>query len=302
MLVVGTSDIVESEGYDRRDLALPDGQDELIARVLEANPDTVVVVNSGGPVLMPWLDSAPTVLQSWFGGQEMGYALADVLDGTREPEGRMPFTVPTCIEHTPSYGNFPGEAGAVRYGEGLLIGHRWYEARKLPVAVAFGHGLGYTSFDWSDIRLSSTTVAAGEGVHVDVTVQNTGSRPGADVIQIYVAPPEETPLFRPRRELEGFAKVHLDPGETRTVTIDLDWRAFSYWTPRDTAAEYHDDVRQTPFAGTVPTSTPESGWTVASGVYELTVARSHADTIATLPLRIVGARPPAADLRTTDTW
>ncbi len=106
---------------------------------------TVVVVNSGGPVLMPWLDAAPAVLQSWFGGQEMGFALADVLDGTREPEGRMPFTVPTCIEHTPSYGNFPGEAGAVRYGEGLLIGHRWYEARKLPVAVAFGHGLGYTA-------------------------------------------------------------------------------------------------------------------------------------------------------------
>jgi beta-glucosidase len=281
IVVVGTSDLIESEGYDRSRLALPPGQDELIERVVEANPRTIVVVNSGGPVAMPWLDRVPAVVQAWFGGQELGGALADILDGTAEPAGRMPFTVPHRLEDTPSFGNFPGEAGEVRYGEGLLIGYRWYDTRDIPVAVPFGHGGSYTTFRWSD----ATLVADGEAstdIAVELTITNTGDRPGSDVVQVYVSPPADTPLFRPRRELKGFVKAHLEPGENRTVRIDLDWRAFAYWTPEDSAAIHHRRVRTTPFASSVPTRLPPAGWTVHPGIYRVDIARSAHATEITL--------------------
>ena len=197
---------------------------------------------------MPWPERAPAVVQAWFGGQEMGDALAEILDGTAEPSGRMPITVPIRIEDTPTFGNFPGEAGAVSYGEGLLIGHRWYDSRDLPVAVPFGHGGSYTTFDWRDVSLSDETIAAGDPVTVEVTVSNTGSRIGSEVVQVYVEPPAETPVFRPRRELKGFAHVRLAPGEEHGVAIELDWRSFAYWQPEDTASRYHDAIRSTPFA------------------------------------------------------
>lgn len=311
VVVVGTNDLVESEGYDRTALALPDGQDELVERVCAANSRTVVVVNTGAPVAMPWLDRVPAVVQAWFGGQELGGALADVLAGAAEPAGRMPFTVPHRIEDTPTFGNFPGEAGAVRYGEGLLIGHRWYDTRGIDVAVPFGHGGSYTTFEWTDPAVSpgpatrhgagpdaTTNGAAADGatdgggstgVTVEVTVTNTGSRGGTDVVQVYVAPPADTPLFRPRRELKGFASVHLDPGESRRVRITLDERAFAHWTPEDTAAAHHDRVRATPFASTVPDRVPPVGWTVHPGTYELHLARSITDTHAILPVAITDA-------------
>ena len=286
LVIVGTSDIVESEGYDRTDLELPDGQNELIEQVLDVNPRTVVIVNSGGPVAMPWLPAAPAVLQAWFGGQSMGDALADVLDGADAPGGRMPFTIPLKIQDTPTFGNFPGESGSLRYGEGLLIGHRWYDTRQLDVAVPFGAGRSYTTFEWSDIRLSSTAVDADESVAVELTIENTGRRPGSDVVQIYVTPPAATPLFRPARELKGFTKVHLEPGERRSVVIELDWRAFAYWTPENRATYFHDQVRATPFASTVPNRVPMPGWTVVDGNYLVVVSRSVKDVVAELALCI----------------
>ncbi len=273
IVVVGTSDLIESEGYDRSRFALPHGQDELIERVVAVNRRTIVVVNSGGPVAMPWLDRVPAVVQAWFGGQELGGALADILDGTSEPAGRMPFTVPHRIEDTPSFGNFPGEAGEVRYGEGLLIGYRWYDTRDIPVAVPFGHGGSYTTFRWSDATLVADD-SAPTCVALELTVINTGERAGSDVVQVYVSPPADTPLFRPRRELKGFEKVHLEPGECRTVRIDLDWRAFAYWTPEDSAVIHHQQVRATPFASTVPSRVPAPGWTVHPGIYRIDLARS----------------------------
>ena len=125
---------------------LPGAQDELVARVVAANPNTVVVVNTGAPVTMAWADDARAVLQAWFGGQEMANALADMLVGDAEPGGRLPTTFPVRLEHNPSFGNFPGENGEVRYGEGVLVGYRWYEARRLPTRFPFGHGLSYTPF------------------------------------------------------------------------------------------------------------------------------------------------------------
>ena len=204
---------------------LPGDQAELIRRVAAANPRTVVVVNAASPVTMDWADAVPAVLVTWFGGQEMANALADVLFGDNEPGGRLPTTFPVRLEHNPSYGNFPGENGQVRYGEGVLVGYRWYEARGLPVAYPFGHGLSYTTFEIGAPRVSATTFAArATRSRSTVDVTNTGARRGAEVVQCYVAPRDPS-VTRPPKELKAFAKVWLDPGETTTVTLELGDRA-----------------------------------------------------------------------------
>ena len=249
VVMVGTNDDWESEGHDRDTMDLPGRQDELAARAVAANPNTVVVVNTGAPVTMPWADDAHAVLQAWFGGQEMANGLADVLFGDAEPGGRLPTTIPVRLEHNPSYGNFPGELGEVRYGEGLLMGYRWYDARRLPTRFPFGHGLSYTTFE-----LGAPEVTAGAGsVTVTVPVANTGDRQGTEVVQCYVGPPRPTRLVRPPKELKAYAKVTLDPGEQTRVTLTLDERAFAYWDPEG------------------------PGWRVDPGTYELHVGRSSVD-------------------------
>jgi beta-glucosidase len=250
VVVVGTNDDWESEGHDRDTMDLPGRQDELVARAVAANPNTVVVVNTGAPVAMPWADDAPAVLQSWFGGQEMANALADILVGDAEPAGRLPTTFPVRLEHNPSFGNFPGEDGEVRYGEGVLMGYRWYEARHLPTRFPFGHGLSYSTFT---LGVPVVTAAEDGTVTIEIAVTNTGARRGAEVVQCYVAPPQPSRVVRPPKELGAFVKVWLDPGEQTTATMTLDARAFAYWDR----------------AGT--------GWRVDPGAYELHVGRSSAD-------------------------
>ena len=164
VLIVGTTDEWESEGQDRTDMDLPGDQNALVEAVLDANPDTIVVVNAASPVAMPWSDRAKAVLISWFGGQEMANALADVLTGALDPGGRLPTTQPLRLEHNPSYGNFPGENGEVRYGEGVLIGYRWYDARSLPVRFPFGHGLSYASFEIGAPRLEAGSFTPGSSL------------------------------------------------------------------------------------------------------------------------------------------
>jgi beta-glucosidase len=256
VVVVGTNADWETEGRDRETMHLPGAQDELVARVVAANPNTVVVVNTGAPVAMPWADDARAVLQAWFGGQEMANALADILVGDAEPGGRLPTTLPMLLEHNPSYGNFPGENGEVRYGEGVLVGYRWYDARDLPTRFPFGHGLSYTTFEWGvpEVQID------GDRVSVSVPVTNTGDRRGSEVVQCYVGPPQPSRLVRPPKELKAFAKVVLDPGEQTTVALELDERAFAYWDPGDPRT---DDA------------TP--GWRVDPGTYTLHVGRSSAD-------------------------
>jgi beta-glucosidase len=281
VVVVGTNDEWESEGYDRASMNLPEAQDELIRRVAAANDRTVVVVNSGAPVTMDWADDVNALLQIWFGGQEMANALVDVLTGEREPGGRLPTTFPVRLEHNPSFGNFPGENGHVRYGESVLVGYRWYEARRLPTRFPFGHGLSYTSFEFGEPALSGTP---GQTLTVEVAVTNTGSRRGSEVVQCYVAP-RQPRLTRPPKELKAFAKVELDPGETRTVSLELSDRAFAYWDPGDPGWP----ERKERLAATVPFPTgtvdgppasrraTEPGWRVDPGVYELHIGRSSAD-------------------------
>ncbi len=301
VLIVGTDDVWESEGYDRPTMDLPRNQDELIIRVLRAHPRCAVVVNAGSPVNLGWADQAAAIVQTFFGGQELANAVVDVLVGDREPGGRLPTTLPLCLEHTPAFGNFPGESSRVRYGESLLIGYRWYEARKLPVRFAFGHGLSYTTFEIGAPRVSALSFGPGEHLSIEVPVTNTGPRAGAEVVQVYVAPPDAGRSrpggrFRPVKELRAFDKVHLDPGETRSVSLELNERSFAYYDVAD--ADWAS--LRTRMPGSVfhhgpvppPLHRTEAGWYVDSGTYQLLVGRSSADISHTVEVAVTGGSSP----------
>jgi len=281
VVVVGTNDDWETEGEDRTSLHLPGGQDELVSAVLAANERTIVVVNTGSPVAMPWAEDVPAIVQSWLGGQEMGDALVDVLAGLAEPGGRLPTTFPRRIEHNPSYGNFPGDNGEVLYAEGVFIGYRWYESRDLPVLFPFGHGLSYTTFEVGAPVLSTASLVAGSSLTVEVPVTNTGDRSGSHVVQCYVHP-HQSRLVRPEKELKAFAKVTLAPGDSETVTLTLDERAFAYWDPaRPGWPELRDRQRSTlPKHLLVQEHRTEPGWTIDPGRYDIVIGNSAADDAA----------------------
>jgi beta-glucosidase len=221
----------ESEGYDRPDLDLTSHQVALIKAVTAVQPRTVVVLNNGSAVAMSeWIDGAAAVLEAWMMGQAGGGAIADVLVGRVNPSGRLAETFPLRLEDTPAYVNYPGENGEVRYGEGLYIGYRYYDKKEMPVLFPFGFGGSYTTFEYSAPTLSAATFKDTDGVTVSVNVTNTGEMAGKEVVQVYVH--QRNPrLHRPPKELKGFAKVELQPGETKTVTIPLDYRAFAYYDP-----------------------------------------------------------------------
>ncbi len=242
----------EAEGFDRADMNLPGQQDELIARVSAVNPNTVVVLNAGSPLHMPWIEAVPAVLQMWYLGQEAGNAIADVLFGEADPGGRLPTTFPKQIEDNPSFKNFPGENGKVTYEEGIFIGYRYYDKEGIQPLFPFGHGLSYTSFEYSNLRLGANSYHSGDEVRIEVDVTNTGPRRGQEVVQLYVRDVAAR-LERPPKELKAFAKVALAPGESETVRFAL--------TQDDLA--YYDEA-----AG---------GWTVEPGEFEVLVGRSAQD-------------------------
>ena len=232
VVIVGTTAEVESEGFDRTTLALPGRQDELVRQVLAVNPRTVVVVNSGAPVLLPWAQDAAAVLLSWFGGQEYGDALADVLLGDVEPGGRLPMTWPASEEGLPS--TQPVD-GVLTYHEGLFIGYRAYDRDGREPLFPFGHGAGYTTWAHESVTLDQAP-AGTPGVAVCVQVRNTGSRPGREVVQVYASRPDSA-VERPPKWLVGFAPVDADPGETVTVGILIPERAFQYWAGQGWSTE-----------------------------------------------------------------
>ncbi|MFF8434705.1 glycoside hydrolase family 3 protein [Streptomyces bacillaris] len=258
IVVVGTTERVESEGFDRTDLRLPGHQDALVHAVAAANPRTVVVVNSGSPVELPWRDEVAAVLLTWFPGQEAGHALADVLTGAEEPGGRLPTTWPAVLADAPVTATTP-TGGELPYTEGVFIGYRaWEKAGTVP-AYAFGHGLGYTTWAYDTVTATPDTVT--------VRVRNTGPRPGGDTVQIYLAPepaPEAAPDApeRPARWLAGFARVTAALGETVEVTVPVEPRAYQVW---DEAAY---------------------GWTTVPGTYTVQAARSLADVRATTTVEV----------------
>ncbi|MGI5191700.1 glycoside hydrolase family 3 C-terminal domain-containing protein [Promicromonospora sp. CA-289599] len=245
LVFLGLPASYESEGFDRTHLDLPAQQVALLEAVAAVNPRVVVVLANGSAVsVAPWQDLAPAVVEGWLGGQAGGSGVVDVLLGAVNPAGRLAETLPLRLVDNPSYGNFPGELGHVRYGEGVLVGYRWYDARELDVAYPFGHGLSYTTFAYDGVAAEvlstdgggADTSGSGGGtdgaarVRVRATVTNTGDRAGAEVVQVYVGDPVSQ-VQRPERELKAFAKIHLAPGESREVTLDLTARDLSYWHP-----------------------------------------------------------------------
>jgi beta-glucosidase len=218
--VVGTDADWETEGNDRESMTLPPPQDELVRAMSAVTPHTVIVVNAASPVAMDWAEHVGAVLQCWFAGEEWGHALADVLSGDVSPSGKLPTTFPARIEDTPAFTNYPGERGEVRYGEGVFVGYRWYDAREIAPRFCFGHGLSYTTFDLGP--------PAWDGTELRVRVTNTGAVRGAETVQCYVHDTEAS-VARPPQELKAFAKVWLDPGESREVVLGLGDRAFAFW-------------------------------------------------------------------------
>ena len=227
VLFLGLLPADESEGYDRERLDLPTNQVRLLTALAEANRRVVVVLANGSVVSMTgWRRSAPAILETWLGGQGGGHAVAEILAGRRSPEGRLTETIPLRLADTPAFGNFPGEFGHVRYGEGVLVGYRWYDARDVAVAYPFGHGLTYTTFAYDEVAAT----VAGDEVEVSVRVTNTGSMAAAEVVQVYVRDPQAS-VLRPPRELKAFRKVRLAPGDSETVTVTLGARDLAYWHP-----------------------------------------------------------------------
>jgi beta-glucosidase len=252
LVFVGLSDEWESEGFDRLDMELVGDQVTLIEKVAAANENTVVVLNTGSPITMDWLDKVAAVVQAWYPGQECGNAIADVLFGDVNPCGRLPQTFPRRLEDNPAYINYPGENGKVHYGEGIFVGYRYYDKKKIEPLFPFGYGLSYTTFAYSNLHLSASEVAADEGLRVSVDVQNTGACAGQEVVQLYVRDLESS-LMRPEKELKAFAKVSLEPGETKTVVLALN---------RESLAYYDDGAQQ---------------WVAEAGEFEVMVGRSSRD-------------------------
>lgn len=229
VVFAGLPDAFESEGFDRTHMRLPKCQNELIEAVCDANPNTIVVLHNGSPVEMPWIHKVKGVLETYLGGQAVGGAVVDVLYGDVNPSGRLPETLPLKLEDNPSYIFYSGEGDKVEYREGVFVGYRYYDKKKMEVLFPFGHGLSYTSFLFSNLKVSQKRMDDTEELQVTVEVKNTGHCAGKEVVQLYVAAPEDGEVIRPVRELRGFEKVELAPGERKTVSFRLGRRAFAYY-------------------------------------------------------------------------
>ena len=264
ILFLGLPPSYETEGHDRTHMNLPAPQLQLLAEITAVNSNVVVVLSNGSAVLVSgWEHQARAVVEGWLLGQAGGSAVADVLLGRVSPSGKLAETIPKRLEDNPALGNFPGEHQAVRYGEGLLIGYRWYDARRLAVAYPFGHGLSYTEFDYADLQVNVVEEGRRPRVAVSLTLTNTGTRAGAEVVQVYVSDPVAS-VFRPIQELRGFAKVSLEPSQSRRVTLELDDRAFAFW------------------------HSGRGGWVVEGGEFEIRVGASSRDIRLTATVELAG--------------
>ena len=218
----------ESEGFDRVDMDLPGEQNQLIARVAAANPNTIVFLSCGAPLRMPWIDQVAGVFHAWYLGQETGNAMADVLFGTVNPSGKLPTTFPKHLQDNPAYINYPGENGRVHYGEGLFIGYRYYDKKEVEPLFPFGYGLSYTTFTYRNLSLNASQYGPGDEIKVSLEVENTGARPGAEIVQCYLHDVASR-LVRPEKELKAFTKVFLQPGEAKQVIFTLHRDALAYF-------------------------------------------------------------------------
>jgi beta-glucosidase len=259
LIAAGFDPVTEGESYDRT-FALPWGQESLIRKIAAVNPKTIVTLTAGGAVATgEWIDRVPAVLHNWYPGQEGGRAMAEILTGQRSPEGKLPISFEKSWEQNPvknSYYPDPDESKmtpSVRYSEGVFLGYRYYTTRNIAPLFPFGFGLSYTTFSFRNLQVVPAHARAGEKITVSFDVVNTGTREGAEVAQLYLGDPSAR-VERPVKELKGFQKVRLKPGENRRVTLTLDQRALSYW------------------------SNKQNGWRVDPGQFLIYVGNSSADT------------------------
>lgn len=274
LVFAGLTEDYESEGFDRTHMDLPASHNKLIEAVSRANRNTVVVLAGGSPVSMPWLGNVKGLLNTYLAGQAGAKAAADILTGAVNPSGKLAETYPCCEKCTPGARHFPGNPMTVEYRESIYVGYRYYEKAKRPVAFPFGFGLSYTSFAYSGLRLSNKKIKAEDGLTVSLRVKNTGARAGAEIVQLYVADKEST-VFRPEKELKGFEKVALEPGEEKEVTFKLDQRAFAFY------------------------NTLTKDWCVESGLFEILAGASSADIRLRAEVEVAAQGPetPMPDLR-----
>ena len=252
VVFIGLTDDYESEGFDRSTMKLPDGHNRLVEAVSRVNDNVIVVLEGGSPVEMPWADDVKAILNAYLGGQSVAPAIVDVLTGKANPCGKLAETYPVCLKDTPTSFRYPDSKENVQYRESIFIGYRYYDKVERNVRFPFGFGLSYTSFEYSDIKLKKKNLTKGEGAKVTFTIKNTGDVAGSEIAQVYVAKPESK-IFRAPKELKGFVKIHLEPGEEKKVTVELDDRAFAFW---NTATE---------------------DWCVESGEYKILVGASSRD-------------------------
>ncbi|WP_027296662.1 glycoside hydrolase family 3 C-terminal domain-containing protein [Robinsoniella sp. KNHs210] len=261
VVFAGLPDSFESEGFDRKHMRLPDCQNELIRQVAAVNKNTVVVLHNGSPVEMPWIQDVKAVLEAYLGGQAVGAATVDILFGKANPCGRLAETFPIRLEDNPSYLYYLGEGDKVEYREGVFVGYRYYDKKKMDVLFPFGHGLSYTSFVYRNLVLDKENMKDTETLRVTVDVTNAGTIKGKEVVQLYVAPLNGS-IIRPVRELKGFDKIELNPGETKTVSFELEKRAFAYF-----------DM--------------EAGdWKVENADYEIQIGKSSRDIVAAASVHV----------------
>lgn len=254
VIFAGLPDAFESEGYDRSHMKMPACQNELIQRVSRVQPNVVVVLHNGSPVEMPWADQVKGILEAYLGGQAVGSAVVKILFGDANPCGRLAETIPYKLSDNPSWLNFPGDGETVEYREGIFVGYRYYDKKEMPVRYPFGYGLSYTEFAYSGLKLDKRVMKDTETLTVSVDVTNTGTREGKEVVQLYVSDLTNTAV-RPVRELKHFAKVSLAPGETKTVSMELDKRSFAWYS-----TQLHD-------------------WYAAGGTYEIQIGKSSREIV-----------------------
>ncbi|MBQ7837707.1 MAG: glycoside hydrolase family 3 C-terminal domain-containing protein [Clostridia bacterium] len=252
VLFIGLTDEYEAEGFDRTHMNLPEAHDNLVKEILKVNKNVIVVLAGGSPVEMPWNDNVAAILNSYLGGQAGAGAVADIISGTVNPSGKLPETYPMSYYDTPAINNFPGNPASVEYRESIYIGYRYYEKAAKNVRYPFGFGLSYTTFEYSDIKLDKTSMKDTDTLKVSFTVKNTGDVSGYEIAQLYVADKEST-IYRPVKELKGFKKIWLNPGEAKEITIELSKRAFAF---------YNVNIND---------------WCVESGEFEILVGASSAD-------------------------
>ncbi|QIZ08203.1 glycosyl hydrolase [Priestia megaterium] len=254
ILFVGLPDRYESEGYDREHLRMPDNHVQLIESIAEVNSNIVVVLSNGAPIETPWITKVKGLLEGYLGGQALGGAIADLLFGDANPSGKLAETFPKQLSDNPSYLNFPGEGDQVEYKEGIFVGYRYYDKKNLEPLFPFGYGLSYTSFEYSNLSISKKEMKDSDTVTVTVNVKNTGAVIGKEIVQLYVKDVTSS-VIRPEKELKGFEKVELQPGEEKTITFRLDKRAFAY---------YNVELKD---------------WHVETGDFEILIGKSSKDIV-----------------------